>query len=596
MHQVVADQNFQLKEALKRLRIGYYRELDFLREKLKQAEIAMEKQQNGSSESAFAQREKFIQDTEVYFYDVREGIFEPELKDLFEKTVKSMERHLLAEVYSLRKQLEKAGLQEPVKESQLGPTTASDSRMGAYGPDEVSNSLSGTVGERADKKPSQSVFASNSSQSDSGQFPEAIKSEDERRGATEQSISDIKRLQTESRMGESVELISAESQTMIQETRDTGSTTDIVSVREMLTQTEKGSRSSLSCYFTVELVPDAKEIPDIVKAPFSGSTQTFSFLVSRPRETRDLAAQSNQPDQIKSSDLGTQTSVEETDSFSQTEEEKREIDADINESNDIIETYLRSFKRSFSLNLMHDPLKVLRHILLEQRRTRRLPNSSPVILPPISTESEHLLGSNYLKREVLRLKAHMADLEGRLSVERKRLHRAIEFINEIKEERDEFGTKAVESIRKARSVREQIRKLRIEMTLRDRRIHSLSRALLSTREIASSRSLSPASVRSLMVPCEKQSIDEGEIEPEDDNACIDKVETSLLQNFSFEPLGSSLQSTDRGSTHRGVHHNTEAFHHLYNEGLLRGYSREQGLSIRHSNDVDASTTTGVRHA
>jgi hypothetical protein len=280
-----------------------------------------------------------------------------------------------------------------------------------------------------------------------------------------------------------------------------------------------------------------------------------------------------------------------TDDFTQTEDynpytikdDREEPPAHhIDESNEFVEIYLKSFKKSFTLNLLHDPLKVLRRILLEQKKnTPNNPVSPRLKLPPPATTAP--LDGSQLKREVLRLKVQIADLEGRISVEAKRLLRALAFIDEIKHERDDLGQRAAQSIRKARSVREEIRTIRIQLTQRERKINSLSRALLTARQTAlvSPRSRSPPRSQS---PESAPSIaDTNAIshrskvsktfhadKSTDNGVCHIKPKT-IVRNFSFEPIADSLQSTERGSSHPDDSLQPPVLHHTYSDGLLKHY-------------------------
>jgi hypothetical protein len=593
----------KLKESLKRLRVGYFRELEFLREKLIQAQIEVENLKSGSQDSAFAQRERFIQETEVYFYDVREGLLDPELREVLGKAVKILERNLLIQVFSMTKKLEEAGIKQVELERVLSSqgqaedahsaATSLHSIVGSivvesgFQPEEVLRSLCGFVVPKL---------------SEVERFRETMKSEDERLEATARSLGgdnfrDVKKEEVK-------QVVEDSTQTIIKSFEEVGCATN-----EKATVHEKGVQKEQH----LSVISFVVEISDENNKALKGrnslrGTHHTSFIVSNQTESVASSETEEMEEVKKVSSKASQTSDNLSggrDEFTQTEDcnpysiknDREELLPDLDiideSSNESVEIYLKSFKKSFTLNLLHDPLKVLRRILLEQKKNTNNPVSPRLNLPATTIP----LDASQLKREVLRLKVQIADLEGRLSVEAKRLLRALAYIDEIKHERDDVCQRAAQSIRKARSVREEIRTIRIQLTHRDRKINSLSRALLTARQTAlvSPRSRSPprspspesaSSIADTNAFTHRTNVSKNfhADESADNGVCHIKAKT-MVRNFSFEPIVDSLQSTERGSSHPDDSPQLPLLRHIYSDGLVKHYPLDLHKSVCRNGSV-----------
>jgi hypothetical protein len=93
------------QELLSNLRKGFYKELEHLREILKRAREEILSMRGGAARTEQnAKLEEYILETEVYYFDIVDGL-DPELKEIFKECFKRFQRDLLTENFNLKEQL-----------------------------------------------------------------------------------------------------------------------------------------------------------------------------------------------------------------------------------------------------------------------------------------------------------------------------------------------------------------------------------------------------------------------------------------------------------------------------------------------------------
>jgi hypothetical protein len=202
-------------------------------------------------------------------------------------------------------------------------------------------------------------------------------------------------------------------------------------------------------------------------------------------------------------------------------------------------------------------------------------------LPPLDVVS--------LRRVVVALRAEIADVEGRLVVETKRLARALECIATLRTERDAFGERAVKSIEQVKLIREEVRRLRKDMVSRDRRIGRLTRALIKRTEDAAAGPPLPSHrsnisehfndwISSLIDTDRSQSPHpprpDTPSDPEDNSTLLKFVQlTSERPKISRIPINGGLVEYAPVETTR-----VDVWTHLYSDARMKSYREHQSRS------------------
>ena len=96
---IVQEQLIQTQATLSKCRIGYFRELEHLRDELRRSRVS-----STSLQYRVESFEKYVSQTDVYFYDLQETI-DQTLVDCMASAVKDLTRRLLGENYRLRERL-----------------------------------------------------------------------------------------------------------------------------------------------------------------------------------------------------------------------------------------------------------------------------------------------------------------------------------------------------------------------------------------------------------------------------------------------------------------------------------------------------------
>lgn len=517
----------RLKSAIHKLRVGYFKELDVLRTAVQGSKAEIEHLTQGVSPSA--ELETFITDNNVYFYDIKDGLIEPDLLEVFQKAVKHSNRLLLEQLHAMRQLLAKAGIDVPGGTARRVPESPRR-RV----PTQVKDVLS-TVTELI--------------------LIDALE-------YTEQAI-EVKPIVCEVGLDAERFLLS-----------------------ESGFQTLEPSLSFLTAPITVieALVETPPHLPlyDVV----TGDVLTLEPIAhcDVDLDTSDLEAPPpkrvyievlvqttkipTQDQEIATRIVRHATEFVQTDGVeAQPESIKKQLDALTEQDTELLDAYVETFKRSIVNSLRTDPAQLLKELGVDLDTA---PVHADALSSEMSSEDEHqgartstspeLLIShralpetsrerhdhNNARRQIMALRAEIGDLEGRLCMQSRRLNRAMHYLNDVKREKDESFGKAEEYIEKVRQVRDTVRKLRRELRSRDRKIHYLSRNLV--REIRRrNHSCPPPAIAMEIKRYERCDIAE---DAESDMFLLSTRSVTKVRSFSFAPITSARS------------HDTHASHHV----------------------------------
>ena len=216
---------------------------------------------------------------------------------------------------------------------------------------------------------------------------------------------------------------------------------------------------------------------------------------------------------------------------------------------DLIGEYVSKFRKSFIFHLHSNEIEPLNKLLTESAFIDKSYLDATASSGE-SSESEFEYsgdgGHHKFKRQVLKLKAEVADLEGKLAIQAKRLNRALNFIDTVKKDKCDVAGKAAESLAKMKHIRNTVRKLRRNLRSRERQVRVLTNSLKWERHRY--RSVEQNTVNK----DQQSSIIESELIEEDFEYSIFQSARSAakIKTFSFEPI--TEHSAEISATQRSL--------------------------------------------
>ena len=507
LYQLIEAENMHLHESIKSLRTGYFRELWTLREANARVLAEVERMREGKSK--IASSEAYINQFEVNFFDITDGLVEPELVEAMKASVRLTHRVTLQRLAAWREKLIEAGIDPEDGLGNLVPDYFQS-------PEEnTSTSISSVeclplVIVNSPSTLDQAILAS---------VTTADKSEDPLERTCEEESSQTVQLQ-------SLSAVHLPSVMILVEKPDARESVSLSIIHEI---------SLLRSPTIIEeygIVTDPA--PEVPLSDTPTQTKIYEYKSVASGNARDLTCknsgvQTDHPIVAPSPPLVARPPV-------------RDLSGD---DKDLLTSYLEKFKASFLRDVSADSSELLKNLIDDH-------TFAPILdrLQQVSSGDDHSGPDetwmktardehdeqhsvpNRFRRQVLSLKSEIADLEGRLAVQSRRLNRALKFIDGSKREKDDSAARAAMSLAKIKRVRDTVRKLRRQLISRERQVkvlsNSLTRALRHQRKDVS-RPPHPGEAQ------EEESIHETTLD-EDNLFVMTSRSTARIQNFSFEPL------------------------------------------------------------
>lgn len=497
-----------LKDKLCNLRTGYFKELNILREQAFQLRSAVEQASTGTSTTA--KREAFIQQAEIYFYDIRDALIEPGLSEIMKESIRLTQRNLAGRLFAMREKLVCAGI-DPGDDFEYFSAGQSDETR------ESTLCLEGFPDILIPPKPWRDITVQASPLMESFEHQSAPETQDASIGTVNSTPA--------------LSLCNHELLFIYGRIEQSAPKRELsISTLESITKPQvKSDERGVNTAVCLQLVESQTQTVILYE-----ETGTNTAGIKRVDCGQDAGPESLQSSQPQSRLLSA-----------------RNLSSD---ERDFVEVYTKAFKESFMDHINRDSDKLVRRLLAASDSTPFLdllqpltesaeisvttePRSQPdsPCLTQRSSDHIHSPESNKLRRHALSLKAEISDLQGRLAVQSKRLSRALRFIDGIKRERDDNAAQASQSIARMKRVRETLYKLRKQLLSRDRQVRFLSHTLSRTKRGRDTPGLRMIEHLSLSPQGDQFSIAPSD-DWDDDIFMQTTRNTARIQTFSFEPL------------------------------------------------------------
>ena len=470
------EQNMHLMNALKKLRVNYLKELHVLREEVQTWRVA-----ESEDKERLESRERFFRDFEVHFYDIKDGLVEPDLIEALQISMKQSHRRLIQQIFDLRRRLAEAGLDFP----ELSPSKIE------YTPDTEKghqNSLKSVHFFNVIEYP-QSIFR------DYGAW---IKPHTTEYG---QSFDNFEHIEAAQQTDKRNLLLSSSIALHVE-----GSDSPLF-VRKNLS-TRVYNHLAIASQLLRDQSTDTRD--DVVNYVQDGMAQTDIGM---------YISQGSGSDKVQSIDGETQTGLQ----------QPRLARQLTNDEKDLLDEYLRKFRKSFISNLNSNDNQTLHRLLTDGHIqsddtvfTEITSDSDPEVDGPTGKEEPD---SQAMRRRITKLKTELSDMEGKMAVQSKRLHRALHFIDSFKKDRSDAADQAARSMTKLALVKENLRRLRRDLRSRDRQVKHLSIALRNSARRLDRNGGSP-------------DLDVDLPEADDLLFMVTSRSTARMKTFSFEPITS----------------------------------------------------------
>jgi hypothetical protein len=497
-----------LRDALRKVRVAYFKELHFLRERLSNVQGKYQKELTGSNEVEC--REQFYKSFEVYHFDLQDSIFEDDLLFAMREAVKQTSRHLVYQNFDLRKRLVEAGIEVPGFPNITSAQAPIEEEIPL--PDrELSTQIFHAFHFSKPNIQDAGVYC-NPTTVDFRQCPEVpalvnfglqtlapVLTMDSRLIWTNEGVATRTTAPEKNRIPRFMHV-----QTEHHISNDASINTDPIPKPDT-TDSDSQTVNTLYIHVASNCEFDVKHV----------HTQT---LPSKPPPSPAPAPLAERTTELTDNDR------------------------------DLVLEYIFKFRKSFIYHLKTNEIEPLNKLLTDSGFIERA-QLEAAISGSESSDSElenTEMGHHKMRRQVLKLKAEIADLDGKLAVQAKRLNHAIQYIDNVRKDRTDVAEKAAESVAKMKYIRDTVRKLRRNLRSRERQVRVLTNSLRWAKRRFRSELLTGR------IPTDPITTRNTQGSEDDVDECffISARSTAKIKTFSFKPI--TENSADILATQRSI--------------------------------------------